>query len=526
MKHYERGNPKPELVIGIAGPTGTDLPSVADSLTELLRAYKYESFQIRVSDLIQSVCSEEVVRTIGDEKFDQRVKYLMNAADLIRTEVGSGAALIPLIVSRIRFLRQSFLLDEGCDTDFEDVELYNRCYIINSLKHPDEVRLLRKIYGSKFIMISAFSSFQKRKENLVSQIQKSIKTTDSGGLQERANNLIELDRKRPGSRIGQNLSSTFHLADLFISQDEKFETELKRLLSLVFGHPYVTPTRDEMHMFEAQAVAFRSADLSRQIGAIIVDRDGFVVARGCNEVPLPSGGAHWSDDEQRNDNRDFTTGRDFNAVKKIDIVKELMEFLNQKGHLTEDIGKDVNATVADLIFGKFQSEFKDLRVSNLIEFGRVVHAEMHAFIEAARRGTSVDEGTVYTTTFPCHMCGRHIIAAGINRVVYIEPYPKSMTGELFNREIVLDDEDGEREPIEGSVTFEPFNGVAPRFFQEVFSAPKRKDENGYTIKYNNYQAQPRFTNLSTSHLSREAVLSAQIARISKIKTIDEISDER
>jgi hypothetical protein len=100
-----------------------------------------------------------------------------------------------------------------------------------------------------------------------------------------------------------------------------------------------------------------------------------------------------------------------------------------------------------------------------------------------------------------------------------------MTRELFDREIMLDDEDGERDLIEGAVCFEPFTGVAPRFFSEVFSAPDRKDADGYVLKYNKLRAQPRFANLSTSHLPREAVLAAQIGRIAQIIDLKVISDD-
>src|SRR5205823_8721516 len=60
------------------------------------------------------------------------------------------------------------------------------------------------------------------------------------------------------------------------------------------------------------------------------------------------------------------------------------------------------------------------QIRNLIEFGRAVHAEMAALIDAARRGVSVAGCTMYVTTFPCHLCARHIVAAGIKRLVYIE----------------------------------------------------------------------------------------------------------
>jgi deoxycytidylate deaminase len=67
---------------------------------------------------------------------------------------------------------------------------------------------------------------------------------------------------------------------------------------------------------------------------------------------------------------------------------------------------------------------------NLTEFGRDVHAEMSAIVSAARRGTSTEGAYLYCTTFPCHNCAKHIIAAGIRQVVYVEPYAKSFAAEF------------------------------------------------------------------------------------------------
>ena len=41
------------------------------------------------------------------------------------------------------------------------------------------------------------------------------------------------------------------------------------------------------------------------------------------------------------------------------------------------------------------------RVASIIEFGKIVHAEMSAITDAARRGLSVKDATLYCTTFPC-----------------------------------------------------------------------------------------------------------------------------
>lgn len=524
MKHYDPLFPKPEIVVGLAGPAGTDLQTLAGDVADAIRPYGYRSFQIRVSSLIQAVCSKTVSDEISKAKFDRRVELLMAAADCLRRKVESGAATVPLVATEIRSLRQGFLQKEGCSVDHEDIELYNHCYIINSLKHPDEVELLRHIYGDKFIMISAFTHENDRVKYLTRQIAKSNKTTNDSKFIESAENLINLDRKRPGVKIGQNLSETFHLADLFLSMSGDFQSKIENFFESVFSYPYTTPTRCEMHMFQASSIALKSADLSRQIGAVIANAEGDVVAHGCNEVPVPGGGSFWTDDIGKRDNRDFTTGRDFNAVKKIDIIEELIKFLAEK-----DVGvlnlpnEEIDTFVSNLVFGDLKSRFKDLRVSNLIEFGRVVHAEMHAISEAARRGLAVGGGTIYTTTFPCHMCARHIISSGIEKVIYIEPYPKSMTKELYPEDVCID-EDFSSEEKSKSVIFSPFEGISPRFFRNVFTATKRKTTEGYIVDWNKEQALPKFISLSTAHLSIEAVVAAQMESLGTIDNIEELEN--
>jgi deoxycytidylate deaminase len=57
---------------------------------------------------------------------------------------------------------------------------------------------------------------------------------------------------------------------------------------------------------------------------------------------------------------------------------------------------------------------RDGRLYDLTEFGRAVHAEMEALLCCARSGVSPRFGSLFTTTFPCHNCAKHIIAAGIN----------------------------------------------------------------------------------------------------------------
>lgn len=70
-------------------------------------------------------------------------------------------------------------------------------------------------------------------------------------------------------------------------------------------------------------------------------------------------------------------------------------------------------------------ELGNTRLMNLTEFTRAVHAEMEALLSAARVGVSVRGATLYTTTFPCHNCAKHIVDSGIARVVFIEPIQRA-----------------------------------------------------------------------------------------------------
>ena len=80
---------------------------------------------------------------------------------------------------------------------------------------------------------------------------------------------------------------------------------------------------------------------------------------------------------------------------------------------------------------------------------------------------------MYATTYPCHQCARLIIGSGIDRVVYVDPYPKSRVPRMYGDEVA--DETG----TSGKVSFVPFAGIAPRLFLSVFAMiwqkPKPRD---------------------------------------------------
>jgi len=61
------------------------------------------------------------------------------------------------------------------------------------------------------------------------------------------------------------------------------------------------------------------------------------------------------------------------------------------------------------------------------ELCRGLHAEQNAILQAAIYGVSVDKAVLYTTHFPCSLCAKMLINAGIVKVFYLEDYPDELS---------------------------------------------------------------------------------------------------
>jgi len=65
------------------------------------------------------------------------------------------------------------------------------------------------------------------------------------------------------------------------------------------------------------------------------------------------------------------------------------------------------------------------------ELCRALHAEQNAIIQAALHGVSTVGSTMYVTTFPCSLCAKMLINAGVERVVYRGDYPDQLAAEML-----------------------------------------------------------------------------------------------
>ena len=144
---------------------------------------------------------------------------------------------------------------------------------------------------------------------------------------------------------------------------------------------------------------------------------------------------------------------------------------------------------------------RNTKIFEITEYGRAVHAEMNALLNCASTGVSPKEGTLFTTAFPCHNCTRHIIAAGISRVVYIEPYPKSRAIDLHGDAIRLGKNEERRK--------DDASGIESRIL-DLFSVdlssgyPLERKNEGSKVSWSPARNRgPRTPLLPSSYLDRE-----------------------
>jgi cytidine deaminase len=484
-----------ELVFGLVGPTGVDQDQVCSSLKRQLAVMAYKVEEISLSESIEGYDGDKPDYL---DKFD-RISFLMDKGDALRKRADQDNIIALLGIIKIRARREKLT-----GNSLEPHKTQPVAYIVRSFKRPEEVLLFRDVYGKAFTLISVYASRAYRLDYLKRGLKSRKQEEATRTAEELALHLMIRDYNEEGEPHGQRVGETFPLADYFVVGEYRpnLEAQLERMVRLIFGDPYISPTADEQAMFFAQAAALRSLDLSRQVGASIVTDEGDVISTGCNEVPKAGGGLYWAEDVSPG--RDFECGEDANVRAKRELV---IDALIRLGTRLKDLpsGETIESMADALLFEK-PAVLGDSKLFDVIEFGRAVHAEMAAITTAARLGTPLKGARLFCTTFPCHICARHIVAAGIKEVVFVEPYEKSRVSELYQDSIVVEPQEKKSE----RVVFRSFYGVAPRRYIDFFQpATKRKKKDGKIRSVDDYGTNPRIRRITFTYTAAEEVVTKE-----------------
>src|ERR1700730_6066166 len=466
----------PELIFGIAGPIGVDIIAICDSLQSCLRAVRYDSEIIHLTtEMMIDVTLASPPKKPAETDFYSDVNFKIEYANEFCKEFVDAAALGRVALRAISRRRETL------SGDPKKPPTKSTAYIVRQLKRPDEITLLRRVYGKQFVLISAYGSAEKRAKLLEERLKRTLPpSTPNNEVSCKAGELIDKDTNEEDNDFGQRLRETFHLADVFIDglSKQMMDDKLTRFIQAFFGRTDIAPSKEEYGMYAAKSASLRSSDLSRQVGAALFTSEGELITQGCNEVPKAFGGTYW--DSEDPDFRDIKIGHDPNDILKRDILRDLFdrlakdELLSPKaidlGNLDEMINKLTHKRkpFTDEKNGALATE----AIMDVTEHCRVVHAAMCAICDAARLGKNVKGSILFCTTFPCHNCTKHILAAGISRVVYMEPYPKSKAKDLHQNEIEIE------KVTAGRVSFVPFLGISPFRYRDIFQKGKRKNKDG------------------------------------------------
>jgi len=393
-------------------------------------------------------------------------------------------------------------------------------WVFRNLMHRKEEDRLRSLYGSRLFVIAAFLPEWQREEQLASDLaygdgQRALKlSSEVAELMRRDAGRLSLAQERDHKYLLRrefvlNVSKTFEFADLFVDARDADASayQVTRLVELIFGHPFHTPTAAELGMAAAYSAALQSANLARRVGAALVSPDGDLLATGSNDVPRAGGGTYRSDTIPNYQDHKPPWGFDSSDVIRRGVLRNLLESLLADPVVIKELGpflpkqyKQVAASLATALATKHSAGndkgkrvyetidydklvnacirsdlIRNSEVFDVLEYSRSLHAEMDAITTAARLGIPLRGTTLYCTTLPCHECARLIIAAGIRKVVFIEPYEKSRVYELYKTEMHFTEKRGDP-MFPDVVELTPYVGISPARFDDLFSWVDRKED--------------------------------------------------
>ncbi len=517
-----------ELVIAFVAAVGVDLTIAEGAVKRRLELFGYATEEIKVTQSVLPKIDQAASSKVASAY--ERIDKMMSIGTEARRAHGTDF-LAKGVAAEIAKRRKR----PGFTS--------RTAFLIHSLKHPDEVRKLRELYPRGFYLVGVHAHPAMRRAHLT-RIRKMSETE--------AKLLMDRDRKED-VKFGQQVNDTFHLSDFFVgwsgddhetshiqatlrgwasesTEDEtshnqrRVEASIYRFVDIIFGHPHKTPTFGEYAMFLAFTSSLRSADLSRQVGAVVA-KDGEIISTGANDCPSAGGGLYWpffnpksGEILDANKGRDYMRGFDSNRSEQDLLINKIVEEVKKA---------EFDPTLIDAL----RDVLGESPIRSLTEYGRVVHAEMEALLACARKGVSTKDATIYCTTFPCHNCAKHIIAAGIRRVVFVEPYLKSKAFDFHKDAITISypqnegiDEGGAHVGRDDRVKFEPFFGVGPRRFFDLFSMTlgvgfpiTRKHSSGKAVDWKPEGKSPRLAMQASSYLERERVAAEEFNSVAHIQ---------
>jgi hypothetical protein len=173
-KTMVRGYASNEFVFAVVGHVGSGTTKIANSLAELLNQGSiaggpFDTEIIKARELIEAWATENRKAIPASEPRNlHTTEQFQNLGDEMRAD-GDHAAVANRAIQRIRLIRaQKQKMEDPGDKPVEP-DGSRRAYIIDSIRHPAEVELLRRVYREAFVLIGVVCDAEVRLTRLQSE---------------------------------------------------------------------------------------------------------------------------------------------------------------------------------------------------------------------------------------------------------------------------------------------------------------------------------------------------------------------
>lgn len=339
-------------------------------------------------------------------------------------------------------------------------------FIIDTLRNPYEVLYFRERY-SAFYLMSITTSNNNRQRNLVAA---NYRKSEIEKIDE-----IEYPNKRKDineSYNTQDVQKCIELSDIHIAHNNEpieHNSNLKRqlihIISLILHPGLVQPTHEERIMQIANTAKYNSGCISRQVGAVVTDKNYSVKAIGWNTVAkgqTPCSLRSLEDLYNLNDLSAFSEYEKNDDRFRTFVKDTYKKYSCVKGNLN---GVPLAFCFKDFYIGLIQEK-------NQV-YTRSLHAEENAFLQLAKYGSEgIEGGYLFTTASPCELCAKKAYQLGITKIFYIDIYPGISFQHIINV--------GDRK-----IELIQFSGIIGRAYDALYNPFfALKDEIEYTTKVN------------------------------------------
>ena len=428
------------IIIGLTGPFGAGCSEIAKDLHSR-RSFRKYSFHEAIGKVAPLLIPNVDTGKLSSRKHRAYQQDIGN--EIRRKDIN---AIPEHLVKKIQE-------DENKDASLKSADI-----VLDGIRNSSEITYLRDTFLN-FFVIAVFASYSTRWNR---------NKTDYDENEGTFRRDDEQDSGQYEPAWGQQVQLCVDRSDILISNDrefadpsmkEEFQSQIDSHIQLMKNPGSRKPHIWEWNMAQAYTASLMSSCCKRKVGAVVVREKAvddqpsrsYMIASGYNEAPLGV---------RRCEERGGTSNPQY--CRKDEKIKEVVRDqykccpkCGQKVTIPDSFGLPFICSNTDC--GARLG--RDFIPGRMLDLCVAVHAEQSAVLQASKFGRAeVDGSTLYTTTFPCPLCARMLVYAGLQQVLFAEPYPQ---------------DDAINALEEAGVEAVLFEGVKGRAYNRLFELPPK-----------------------------------------------------